>query len=178
MSSRVNTSSSLPHAKPCGASLRRTAEGGCSYVVRGGWRRAPFAYVKLEESGRVAQLAEQCPFKAWVDGSSPSALTKYFSDLQTKSLLTSVQFGPTSRQKVSWEDSPRHRFPLRNPPAFPLLPQGLPQRRIGNINASGRASGQMAFHCSRIRFVFASMPTWRLPFFVVFSNNFPSQAES
>jgi hypothetical protein len=31
--------------------------------------------VKLEESGRVAQLAEQCPFKAWVDGSSPSALT-------------------------------------------------------------------------------------------------------
>ena len=26
--------------------------------------------------GRVAQLAEQCPFKAWVDGSSPSALTK------------------------------------------------------------------------------------------------------
>jgi hypothetical protein len=26
--------------------------------------------------GRVAQLVEQCPFKAWVDGSSPSALTK------------------------------------------------------------------------------------------------------
>jgi hypothetical protein len=25
--------------------------------------------------GRVAQLAEQCPFKAWVDGSNPSALT-------------------------------------------------------------------------------------------------------
>jgi hypothetical protein len=31
-------------------------------------------------SGRVAQLAEQCPFKAWVDGSSPSALTKSFND--------------------------------------------------------------------------------------------------
>ena len=27
--------------------------------------------------GRVAQLAEQCPFKAWVNGSSPSALTRY-----------------------------------------------------------------------------------------------------
>jgi hypothetical protein len=27
------------------------------------------------KGGRVAQLAEQCPFKAWVDGSSPSALT-------------------------------------------------------------------------------------------------------
>jgi len=24
----------------------------------------PFAYVKLEESGRVAQLAEQCPFNS------------------------------------------------------------------------------------------------------------------
>src|SRR5207248_7782724 len=26
-------------------------------------------------SGRVAQLVEQCPFKAWVAGSSPAALT-------------------------------------------------------------------------------------------------------
>jgi hypothetical protein len=34
----------------------------------------------LERCGRVAQLAEQCPFKAWVDGSSPSALTTYLSD--------------------------------------------------------------------------------------------------
>jgi hypothetical protein len=25
--------------------------------------------------GRVAQLVEQCPFKAWVAGSSPAALT-------------------------------------------------------------------------------------------------------
>jgi hypothetical protein len=31
--------------------------------------------------GRVAQLAEQCPFKAWVDGSSPSALTISFNSL-------------------------------------------------------------------------------------------------
>src|SRR5206468_4444489 len=27
--------------------------------------------------GRVAQLVEQCPFKAWVAGSSPAALTIY-----------------------------------------------------------------------------------------------------
>jgi hypothetical protein len=27
------------------------------------------------QSGRVAQLVEQCPFKAWVVGSSPTALT-------------------------------------------------------------------------------------------------------
>src|ERR1700733_9114765 len=35
-----------------------------------------FDCVKLKESGRVAQLVEQCPFKAWVAGSSPAALTK------------------------------------------------------------------------------------------------------
>ncbi len=34
-----------------------------------------FSCVKLEGSGRVAQLVEQCPFKAWVAGSSPAALT-------------------------------------------------------------------------------------------------------
>ena len=31
--------------------------------------------VRFNSSGRVAQLVEQCPFKAWVEGSSPSALT-------------------------------------------------------------------------------------------------------
>jgi hypothetical protein len=30
----------------------------------------------LSTGGRVAQLVEQCPFKAWVAGSSPAALTK------------------------------------------------------------------------------------------------------
>jgi hypothetical protein len=29
----------------------------------------------LKKCGRVAQLVEQCPFKAWVAGSSPAALT-------------------------------------------------------------------------------------------------------
>ena len=29
----------------------------------------------LKDCGRVAQLVEQCPFKAWVAGSSPAALT-------------------------------------------------------------------------------------------------------
>ena len=32
--------------------------------------------VTLKDCGRVAQLVEQCPFKAWVAGSSPAALTK------------------------------------------------------------------------------------------------------
>ncbi len=30
---------------------------------------------RFEDGGRVAQLVEQCPFKAWVAGSSPAALT-------------------------------------------------------------------------------------------------------
>jgi hypothetical protein len=29
----------------------------------------------LKDVGRVAQLVEQCPFKAWVAGSNPAALT-------------------------------------------------------------------------------------------------------
>src|SRR5882724_7867530 len=35
--------------------------------------------VRLDFRGRVAQLVEQCPFKAWVLGSSPSALTTQVS---------------------------------------------------------------------------------------------------
>jgi hypothetical protein len=31
--------------------------------------------LNLKDWGRVAQLVEQCPFKAWVAGSSPAALT-------------------------------------------------------------------------------------------------------
>lgn len=31
--------------------------------------------LNLNDCGRVAQLVEQCPFKAWVAGSSPAALT-------------------------------------------------------------------------------------------------------
>ena len=38
------------------------------------------------KGGRVAQLVEQCPFKAWVAGSSPAALTKYPTDSYGKCL--------------------------------------------------------------------------------------------
>jgi hypothetical protein len=31
------------------------------------------------KSGRVAQVVEQCPFKAWVAGSNPAALTNFQS---------------------------------------------------------------------------------------------------
>jgi hypothetical protein len=32
-------------------------------------------YVRLKLAGRVAQVVEQRPFKAWVAGSNPAALT-------------------------------------------------------------------------------------------------------
>src|SRR6516162_10449179 len=35
----------------------------------------------IVKDGRVAQLVEQCPFKAWVAGSNPAALTKLLKDL-------------------------------------------------------------------------------------------------
>jgi hypothetical protein len=38
-------------------------------------RETLWIVLDLKEVGRVAQLVEQCPFKAWVAGSSPAALT-------------------------------------------------------------------------------------------------------
>src|SRR6516162_2505789 len=35
----------------------------------------------IVKDGRVAQLVEQCPFKAWVAGSNPAALTIFFNGL-------------------------------------------------------------------------------------------------
>ena len=40
-----------------------------------------FVMVGLK-GGRVAQLVEQCPFKAWVAGSNPAALTMIFKHLR------------------------------------------------------------------------------------------------
>ena len=39
-------------------------------------RNCHTAMLELFSGGRVAQLAEQCPFKAWVAGSNPAALTR------------------------------------------------------------------------------------------------------
>ena len=102
------------------------------------WRRklrgdsAPtnsFAYVKLEDSGRVAQLAEQCPFKAWVDGSSPSALTTNPVDSSgivsagpsvvlyssPPDEIRAVRFSP-------WRARPQES-PLESSPGEPLFPR-------------------------------------------------------
>src|SRR4051812_7667184 len=45
------------------------ATGECGYA------RSPTRVIDLGVSGCVAQLVEQCPFKAWVAGSNPAALT-------------------------------------------------------------------------------------------------------
>src|SRR3954469_6882240 len=41
--------------------------------------------VRIARCGRVAQLVEQRPFKAWVDGSNPSALTNFSSQYSAPS---------------------------------------------------------------------------------------------
>ncbi len=46
---------------------------------------------RYKQCGRVAQLVEQCPFKAWVLGSSPSALTTYLLDLLALAFLLQLQ---------------------------------------------------------------------------------------
>ncbi len=38
--------------------------------------------LNLKDCGRVAQVVEQCPFKAWVAGSNPAALTNLFNGLR------------------------------------------------------------------------------------------------
>src|SRR5271154_1137981 len=54
---------------------------GCSKVLRSAngklFERKLFGRELFGQVGRVAQLVEQCPFKAWVAGSSPAALTRY-----------------------------------------------------------------------------------------------------
>ena len=57
---------------------------------------------KLLTVGRVAQLAEQCPFKAWVDGSNPSALTRFVKRLLGNLFLTK-QLGASSNRQVAIE---------------------------------------------------------------------------
>ena len=54
--------------------------------------------VASADDGRVAQVVEQCPFKAWVAGSNPAALTKLA--LQNQCLLVDRRHRPTSLLKI------------------------------------------------------------------------------
>jgi hypothetical protein len=45
--------------------------------------------LNLKDAGRVAQLVEQCPFKAWVAGSNPAALTIAHNNIQGRGCLDS-----------------------------------------------------------------------------------------
>ena len=57
--------------KSRGSRARMRQNYGLPSRAMGAWE-----YVRLKDGGRVAQLVEQCPFKAWVAGSNPAALTK------------------------------------------------------------------------------------------------------
>src|SRR5579862_2877462 len=62
----------------CGISVMRDGKLCADAVALRGSRRSRCA--KFEEVGRVAQVVEQRPVKAWVAGSNPAALTKNQSD--------------------------------------------------------------------------------------------------
>ena len=73
-------------------------------------------YVSFKDRGRVAQLVEQCPFKAWVAGSSPAALTmisRYLEDFGGVDFghprtprTVSTQLGQPFALSISWKISP------------------------------------------------------------------------
>ena len=65
--------------------------------------------LKDVEYGRVAQLVEQCPFKAWVAGSNPAALTISCCSLVLVgspliSVCRSVYRGQTRSRKITLEE--------------------------------------------------------------------------
>ena len=64
--------------------------------------------VKLDLRGRVAQLVEQCPFKAWVAGSSPAALTTQPFN-STGVSLRLAEFGESARFALCPELCPPSR---------------------------------------------------------------------
>ena len=55
---------------PQGFLLQAPRNGACPVFVN------MQGAARLAKSGRVAQVVEQCPFKAWVAGSNPAALTR------------------------------------------------------------------------------------------------------
>ena len=77
--------------------------------------------------GRVAQLVEQCPFKAWVAGSNPAALTmisKYLADFGR------VDFGHprTPRASETLVSTQLPELPL--PSVSPEIPTEPPFQRL------------------------------------------------
>src|SRR5512146_3028455 len=73
------------------------------------------AYAKLEECGRVAQLVEQRPFKAWVAGSNPAALTIHAQNVLRKQVPRCTRdFASRLRRRESGSSS--------NPAALTIFP--------------------------------------------------------
>ena len=85
-------------------------------------------YVRLKWVGRVAQLVEQRPFKAWVAGSIPAALTKISRYLED---LGRVDFGhPRAPRTVSTPSGLRFALSI--------------VRKISPEASSGRPSGVLS----------------------------------
>src|SRR6185437_3270731 len=84
--------------------------------------------VDSEECGRVAQLVEQCPFKAWVAGSNPAALTTspLRFQLRDPSLRSGLRLAApaslTPPERLRFESCRAHHFSLTFQLGGPSLP--------------------------------------------------------
>src|SRR5258708_7595210 len=77
----------------------------------------------LKDRGRVAQLVEQCPFKAWVAGSNPAALTNISRYLEH---FGRVGFGhPGTPRTVSTQLGQRFALSISRE-ISPAAPSGRP----------------------------------------------------
>ena len=82
---------------------------------------------RLKESGRVAQVVEQCPFKAWVAGSNPAALTKLSTKRATfaEGLLATV-----AHRKISGSHTARSRSCERPGSGYGVAAERALQRKL------------------------------------------------
>src|SRR6266852_5263341 len=86
----MNPRSDCPlHAKPRASRLVDAFSRISTFQSRS---RTVSACVRLSRCGRVAQLVEQRPFKAWVAGSNPAALTTFAQEFsRERSFALSAQ---------------------------------------------------------------------------------------
>jgi hypothetical protein len=110
-----------------------------------------FSCVRLKYRGRVAQLVEQCPFKAWVAGSNPAALTtpsnhpdpkiidvipKRRSRRGTRCLLAAPQLRKPTATRVARTllsaQPPKSKLPFAMAVTFSDLPWWWPFSALGS----------------------------------------------
>ena len=104
-----------PHAREAGSTTQGYCDDWTHLDPRISDNRCKCLIAKV---GRVAQLVEQCPFKAWVAGSSPAALTIVFQSLRCSGKSSAVGQRRRLHQQASSAAS-RYRSRCHNRPPQP-----------------------------------------------------------